>query len=392
MRWTKAYKSGKSGLRIVLIGSFSGTNAGDNAVLDSVFHDIGQYAPDAAVVIPADREAETFAFPGEVITVTVSLKKGAVRFFSFPMLRQMLEADYVFLTAGVIFGRKYMDRHYSFMGTLIPVYRIARLFNRKLKLIGYHVGVSLDGSIPANRIIFNFISNADTLIFRHAEDGKRYARLRCRKMISADNVFGYYRPRKNTMRDHIGKVGINIASYPAITEKSIGTAETAARWRSIVADIIESVCRMFPEAEIVFYETTTGDVAFVTDIMKKAGIMFPVIDLSAKKSEAILECYESADLFVGMRMHSLIFSMLCAIPVVGIAYDDKVRRLFHDMELSEYVVPADDRTAAYLTEKLVLAADNRKVLSQHIYDKTNDVCREVRETNRRFWDRNIVKE
>lgn len=41
----------------------------------------------------------------------------------------------------------------------------------------------------------------------------------------------------------------------------------------------------------------------------------------------------SADLVVGMRLHSLVFAVCSGVPVVGISYDPKVERLLRELEL-----------------------------------------------------------
>lgn len=55
-----------------------------------------------------------------------------------------------------------------------------------------------------------------------------------------------------------------------------------------------------------------------------------------------IQIYENLKVMIGMRLHSLIFAIQNAIPVIGIAYTPKVRRLFQEAGLEEFCLGTEE--------------------------------------------------
>lgn len=78
--------------------------------------------------------------------------------------------------------------------------------------------------------------------------------------------------------------------------------------------------------------------------------------------------YDSLDILLGTRFHSVIFSLTSYVPVLAIEYEHKTSGIMHDLGLGGWVVKIEDVTAQTLTEllqKLVLVqADYRDYLRE----------------------------
>ena len=80
--------------------------------------------------------------------------------------------------------------------------------------------------------------------------------------------------------------------------------------------------------------------------------------------------YDSLNVLLGTRFHSVIFSLTSYVPVVAIEYEHKTSGIMHDLELDEWVIKIEDVTAdklARLLHKLVREQPRYRVhLRKHL--------------------------
>jgi polysaccharide pyruvyl transferase WcaK-like protein len=55
-----------------------------------------------------------------------------------------------------------------------------------------------------------------------------------------------------------------------------------------------------------------------------------------------IDLYRNINIMIGMRLHSLIFAIQNSIPVIGISYAPKIKRLFDDIGLREFILEVDE--------------------------------------------------
>lgn len=79
--------------------------------------------------------------------------------------------------------------------------------------------------------------------------------------------------------------------------------------------------------------------------------------------EAIVE---NSYLIFGMRMHPLIFALRQGIPVISIAYDEKVNELMYGMNLTDFVVNLDELQPELILHKLEQIELNRDAIIEKI--------------------------
>ena len=85
---------------------------------------------------------------------------------------------------------------------------------------------------------------------------------------------------------------------------------------------------------------------------------FNVIDNDLHPYEAIGLC-GSADIFIGTRMHSNIFTLINGIPVVAIEYEHKTRGIMQGLGIEELTINIGDVTFETLSEKVEMLISNR---------------------------------
>jgi polysaccharide pyruvyl transferase WcaK-like protein len=67
-----------------------------------------------------------------------------------------------------------------------------------------------------------------------------------------------------------------------------------------------------------------------------------------------MDLYKNINTMVGMRLHSLIFAIQNSIPVIGISYTPKIKRLFNDIGLQEFILEVNEsQKLSQLVERTV---------------------------------------
>lgn len=350
-------------MRIIVIGNFTGYNVGDSIILESVLEDLHKYYPYATVVVPGEGGIKLQKHEGQrIVCVSTQRKKFALRFFSFQMLGEMIKADLLILTAGTIFSRRFGDINYSFMSTLIPTYRIAKMFNKRLKLICYNVGIAFDGSDFANKRIKHMLHDASIVALRHSEDASKLEGCCLNIIVSMDNVFGFNKPCLIEKQKSPQVIGINLSSY--------SVNNSCEDWKTWCLTFLEKVKTRFPTSQIKCIETTIGDYEFVRNLTAQNAITdVDVLDLTEFDYDDIAQVFSGVDIFAGMRMHSLIFALKQSVPSVGLAYDSKVNKLFHDLEMDSLAFDIKTESIQQIVDSMKKMSEEKKIIKKTVYSK-----------------------
>ncbi len=148
-----------------------------------------------------------------------------------------------------------------------------------------------------------------------------------------------FRPKENSSRK--GKiVGLSLSPF---YETVFDDEKKNTDLRVVFVDFIQFLLdagyavRLFAfrsGPDIQLYEQIVADV-------NNPGVK--IVERSFNEEE-ILKEYTDLDYFVGMRFHSIIFSMLASVPVGIIIYHPKVRSLVNSAKLEEYSVELNNLT------------------------------------------------
>ena len=135
-------------------------------------------------------------------------------------------------------------------------------------------------------------------------------------------------------------------------------------WEEQVADAIDSFIDAH-NGSVVFIpfqkqdETLLNDLNASERVLKRMSNHDRVLILEDDYSPAeiaglIAEC----DLFLGMRMHSIIFAINSGTPTVGLVYDPKVQSLMEQAGIEEYAIPLSEANAQSIKSLLDRAFSN----------------------------------
>ncbi|HWQ45436.1 MAG TPA: polysaccharide pyruvyl transferase family protein, partial [Longilinea sp.] len=148
-------------------------------------------------------------------------------------------------------------------------------------------------------------------------------------------------------------------------------ANSPVDWVDIVREALDNFVDKY-HATLVFipFHATTAETSdtkfmhrFVNKMRnKKSAVILPEKLSAQEKSGLIGTC----DLVLGMRLHSIIFSIKNEVPFVALEYDPKVTQALQDSKLSAYGVALDILTSAKLENLLENVYSHRSVIRKEL--------------------------
>ncbi len=93
-------------------------------------------------------------------------------------------------------------------------------------------------------------------------------------------------------------------------------------------------------------------------------------------SEETLSIFENLDLLIGVRLHSLIFSAVANVPMIGISYDPKID-YFMDTLNQKSLCKIDDLTSEILLNQVFDLLDNKKAHQELINHRVKDLKKTI---------------
>lgn len=88
-------------------------------------------------------------------------------------------------------------------------------------------------------------------------------------------------------------------------------------------------------------------------IVQKAGLKKNVVQQYHDEINSILAYFEGAEFVIGVRLHSLLFSMLTKTPCVGISYSPKVSNMMDDVKISRYCLHNNEFGSSHALQKKI---------------------------------------
>ncbi len=346
---------------LCVLGSNSGRNAGDAAILSSIIHNTLEQAPGTRFEVPAPRKrniSDRYA-PDVVRGVPMMPWNLSLRFIGWTTACSIKRSDAVLITDGIIFDVKLLNPIFNFLILLVFVVPLARLFRKPV--ICFLVGIGpLDSRL--GRKCARFVCDRCDAIWVRENDSKTLLEsvgiASERIEVYADAAF-VDPPAGEERVDEILKengladseqplIGINVNSYVdqwlKKSEGIDGTQFAAELAKAVDLLIEEEDCR------VVLVVTQIMDIAYAEGILEQVNRRecVAVLDNGRYSSEELMGTMGRMRYFVGMRLHSLILAAAMDVPCIGLAYAPKVRHFMDLMGTPESLIELADFSAAGL--------------------------------------------
>lgn len=167
-------------------------------------------------------------------------------------------------------------------------------------------------------------------------------------IVSADAVFGLEFDGKNVEKGVLGRLNKKVEQkglngYFIFSVRSWGS-DPGKSYKKIVHEImlIKRKHRLLP-VFIPFQLIKENDQEMLNKIIVQEGVEGEIELLEFDNNIfKVLSVIRGAKFTIGMRLHSLIFSIVSNVPCIGISYSNKVCDLMSYVGLSKYVVSLED--------------------------------------------------
>jgi len=372
---------------ITLLGSSSGRNAGDAAlmagIMDSVDSAVGRRLTYEIPTIKPGFVRETY--PNITRPISLMPWYGSVKMLGLPTLRSILRTDFSLIFDAILFDRSLYNPLFNFLSTLHLLLPLAKKRGKKLGC--YNVGVGPVTTPPGRAMLKKLMEMMDFITVRDEDSLELLMGLgvkNSRILLTADaalNAKSSSRERVDTIVRDLGLspdkeiLAVNINRYLNTWASPPTPPLTREAFLGIYADALnEAMSRI--DAQLLFVCTQHHDIDITEDLMKR-------ITSPAKKARLDNRRYNPyevkgvmgrASLLLGIAM-ILASSALC--PIIGLAYQPKVDYYFRSLDLRDYSLSFGDFNASSLSKHLQRGWAERHTLKERVVKRVPALQREA---------------
>jgi polysaccharide pyruvyl transferase CsaB len=352
---------------VVLLGYYGFGNAGDEAILQSIYTNITEADGDVGVTALSIDPAATAERYG---------CRAADRFSPISVFRALLFSDALVLGGGSLLQDLTSTRSLIYYLTII---RFAELFGKKIMVYANGIGPI---SRPFNRrLVRRILGRADIITLRDAASAEELRKMGVERddlRVTADPVFTLRRHDMKAARRLLDTCGIAEGrEFICVSVRNWHRAENLEENIARLCDGIYSKCGV----DILFLPMhKPQDLNFSRRVTEKMQSPAFLLDTPCS-AEEMLGVIAQSRFSVAMRLHALVFSACVHVPFAGIVYDPKVEAYLKAFEmpaagLAENLDPdAALQTAVYVSE-------NREELSRKVAESAAAFEERAREDTR----------
>ncbi|KDR94828.1 polysaccharide pyruvyl transferase CsaB [Peptoclostridium litorale DSM 5388] len=299
--------------RVLVSGYYGFNNVGDEAILKALIEGLRQTESECDIVVLSQHPR---------FTAQKHNVRSARRMNVFRLLWEIMRCDVLISGGGSLFQDVTSKR--SILYYLSIIY-IAKLMNKKVMVYSQGIGPVIKHS--NRKFLKKVLGRVDLINVRDEKSQKELWDMGVQKdiLVTADSVFGMKKPSGAKGALVLDKMGI--PKGKKLVGMSVRPWNKGIDIKREFSSLCEAVANEM-DCEIVlmpfhFY----SDLAIMESIYES-------LDSSTKKRVHLLKEYlyvedylslvSNMDVFVGMRLHGLIFSVLMGVPAVAVSYDPKI--------------------------------------------------------------------
>ncbi len=378
---TKAQNSAQGGcLRsITLLGSSSGRNAGDAALMAGIMDEVDKACGrriryEIPTICPA--YVRTY-YPNDVAPVGMLPWNLSVKMLGLPTLSSIMRTDLTIIFDAILFDRDLYNPLFNFLSTLYLLLPHAR--RRGKRIIGYDIGAGPFDKPMGKRMLR---AVCDTMAFATLRDqgsmdwllevgvSTDKIRLAADAALNAPSVGDAEADRLIAAAglDPSQRIyGININKYLDSWATPGRATMSRERFLGAFAAALDRVVAEFG-MPLLFVTTQYHDDAITRELMARLrpGTRMGLVTNRALGHAAIKGIFRRLHVLFGMRLHSAIMATAELTPTVALVYQPKVAYYFNHIALGGYAMHFDHFDEERLTAHLRRGWLERDALRAHL--------------------------
>lgn len=368
---------------VTLLGSSSGRNAGDAALISGIMDGIdSECGKRLTYEIPSVRPSYVKNnYANDVRPIGMMPWNLSVKMFGLPTWRSVMRTDLSLIFDAILFDRSLYNPLFNYLST---VYLMLPFAKRAGKILGmYNVGAGPVNSEAGKKMLREVSELMDFITVR---DQDSYDILRGigvenpRMTVAADAALTVVPPAAEHIDRIIQKAGflandnilaINVNRYLDSWASPGRKPMTPEQFVSVYGQALSAVVQDLG-VQLMFVSTQHHDVEISQQVMnavqapcRKA--LISNVDLNHYEIQGVMT---RAGLLFGMRLHSIILAASVHTPVIGLEYQPKVTHFLKTAGLGQNSLSFNDFTveqvAAHIKEGWMNRGKIREILDNNI--------------------------
>ncbi len=340
---------------ITLLGSSSGRNAGDAALMSGIMDSVDAACGEQLLYeIPTIRPGYVRDnYRNRVVPVGMLPWNLSVKMLGIPTYRSIMRTDLSLVFDAILFDRSLLNPLFNFMSTLHLMLPRAKKLGRKIGF--YDVGAGPVDTPLGRKMLKDLAELADFITVRDQESldilrsvGVSNPRI----LLAADAALNLRAPddsrvcailEQNRLKPGEPALAVNINAY---LDSWASPGRKPMTRNLFVQAYSQAVNRFIDEAgvPVVFVTTQHADIPINEEVIRL--IRHPekvrLITNRDYNHYDIKGLFGKMSLLCGMRLHSMILASSALTPVVGLAYQPKVSYYFRTLGLPQWSLSFDD--------------------------------------------------
>lgn len=321
-----------SSKKIVISAAYGMGNIGDEAICETIMHDVFSVDPGLDVtVLVFDKKLFLKAHPEFIGKKNIRIRSMDFRRGSLLSLKKIIDITLgIIAVAGCdvfIWGGGNLIRNKKYwLNIYIKPILFAQVFNKRI--IVWSIGIDEISNSEVKRLVgkirkISFFSVRDKASKDNMAKISSYVAERDIAVVR-DPVFHFSHGARDARADAAKRVGFNITFWKA----DFTNTDETERFADSFSKILNAV-HAKTEAKLVYLPSAAErDQAMYELLLKRLDPAITVEYPAIETPEEYVRNLSNLDVFIGMRMHSIIMaSNVKNLPILGIIYDEKVQAL-----------------------------------------------------------------
>ncbi len=358
---------------ITLLGSSSGRNAGDAAliaaIMDCIDSDCGRRLRYNIPTIKPGFVRETYK--NDVHPVGMMPWDLSIKMLGLPTYSSILNSDLTLIFDAILFDRSLFNPFFNYLSS---VHFLLKKAKAKGKLMGmYNVGAGPVDTEPGKHMLRELAEMMDFITVRDRSSLELLHELGVSSpeiILGADAALNMNPApaertteilRELSLAPGQDVLAININAYLDSWASPGRRPMSRAHFLSVYAEALNRVLNQI-NVPVMLVVTQHHDLSLNQELKTKIDPRHQVVILSNTKYSPfeIRGVLEKTSLLFGMRLHAVILASAGLTAVSAIAYQPKVRHYLNELDLPQFVFSFDDYNPAALSAHLLRSWEARR--------------------------------
>lgn len=364
---------------ITLLGSSSGRNAGDAAliagIMDSIDNACGRGLTYEIPTIKPRFVLENYS--NKVVPIGMMPWHASIKMLGVPTVRSILRTDLTLVFDAILFDRALYNPLFNYLSTLALILPIAKRAGKKLGYFNVSAGPV---NTAAGRAMLRDVTNLMDFVTVRDENSKQLLRdigVADKSIIVTADAALTMRSASEERIDLILKelglegereiLGINVSAYLDTWSGSKREPMGKAAFVESFSKALNAVVKRLG-VPVLFVSTQHHDEPLTRELMQR-------LDVPVKKALLSNVTYSPYDirgvlsrlaLLFGMRLHATILASAGLTPVLALPHQPKVTHYFKTLGIEKYTLSFDDYSQQALEAHLLMGWDDRASIRKQL--------------------------